>query len=225
MSGSQGATNSEKDFGGRGGEKSAKPKLAKAPRVAWADVKVRDFAPADIEPMVAYYFYGMRDSISMQQVDYSKYPTEADYRQYLQGVVNEPMKTALVTVEWRGRAIGVHMVNPVGTESDFQAAFWQTQDRGMGVGTISALKAAAYFFANFPMDVLNFRIGTDNKAALAVAKKLPLNFIGEQTVEQGPFSPMTRVRVYTLSRQEFEDMSFSEDADDVDDEETDESDL
>ena len=100
-----------------------------------------------------------------------------------------------------------------GSEADFQAAFWQTQDRGKGVGTVSCLKACTYFFAHFAVNTLHFRVTMDNKIGLALAKKLPLNFVGEQNALPGPFPSSGAVRVYSLSRAEFDDMSFTEDED------------
>jgi hypothetical protein len=213
MSGSQGATGNERVL--TGGEKGLKAKAAKAPRVSWDDVRIRALTDADIEAMVTYYYHsGMRDPIAAQQVDYSKYPAEEEYRQFLHAVVIDPAKAPTVIVEWRGRAIGVHMLTSVrGSEADFQAAFWQPQDRGMGVGTVSCLKACAYFFANFAVDRLHFRVTMDNKVGLALAKKLPLNFVGEQNGLPGPYPSSGAVRVYALSRAEFEDMSFTEDED------------
>lgn len=178
--------------------------FSSAPRVAWADVRVRALTIHDVDVMVGYFYRGLDAGANRQQIPSDQFSTETDYRGFLEGVVATPSRMPTVIIELRGRPIGAHWLMPAidaHGEAEFQGTFWSVQDRGQGIGKVSWLKACEYFFAKFKFDTIKFRVPKDNVVAISLVKKLPLNFIGEEPVAGSV------MRVYILTREEFATMN------------------
>ena len=185
----------------------------KVSRVVWTDVRMRPFAIADADSMLDYFFQGIHADLNRQILEFVKFADAASCRSYLVELVTQPALMPIVTIELKGRTIGTHWLDGmVGTQADFQGAFWNSQDRGKGIGTISWFKACEYFFKTYAYDTFRFRVARENTVAIGLAKKLPLNFIGEEAGVAG------MVRIFTVTREEFENMSSNEveDTDDSD---------
>jgi hypothetical protein len=189
------------------------------PRVTWSEVVVRPLGFQDVPSMLDFIYRSPRDIPFLQAIDFAVWPVEPQYRQKLNEAVQRPALLPAVAVEHNGRTVGVHLLqmNADG-HADFEAYLWQTTDRGKGIASISWYKAAQYFFKNFPVETMIFRVPKDNVGAVAMARKLPLNLVGEEDVLTAGLKPGLRAKVYSLSRTEFEVLGSSTEDDDLDEE-------
>ncbi len=189
--------------------------------MSWADVRVRPFSNGDVDDMVNYLFRGPRDLPFFQQMDYSKFPNEAEYRSQLHNVASTFARSPWVAVEVKGRVVGVHLLSNYSDGSaDFHAHIWAADMRGKGLGMISWFKACAYFFDSLKsLHCLYFRFPKENTMAKGLARKLPLTLIGEQPM-RGPFAKEGLMGVtYKVDRSDFQNLQSQESS------EVDESDL
>ena len=175
---------------------------------------MRPFGFQDITPVIDFLYRGPREIPFFQSIDLETWPTENEYRRRLTEMAQNPTQWPTVAVEYRGRTIGMHMLD----QGNFIALIWNSMDRGQGVSAVSWFKACQYFFENFGTEMIYFRIPKDNAMALNAAKKLPLTAAGEEDMRVPGFKLGMRVKLYTLSRDDFDRLNSTDDGDEVDEE-------
>jgi RimJ/RimL family protein N-acetyltransferase len=182
--------------------------------VGWNDVQVRPFQERDIDPLIEFYYRGARQISGFQDFNFERFPQETQMRQQLSGLLNSP---SIVTVEYSGRAVGVHQLMDMRDgQGDFWAILWNSDARGKGIGAVSWYKACQYFFDSFPgLHVLLFKTPKGNPSSEKLAKKLPLKFIGEEELVSNLYKPGTRANVYSVTRSEFEHLHNEDEFDEV----------
>ena len=175
---------------------------------------VRPLGFQDVPAMLDFIYRSSRDIPFLQAIDFASWPVEPQYRQRLNEAVQRPAAMPAVAVEYNGRTVGVHLLQITGDgQADFEAYLWHDSDRGKGIASISWYKAAQYFFKNFPLETLIFRVPKDNASAVAMARKLPLNLTGEEELRAPGYKTGLRAKVYSLSRTDFEILGSSSEED------------
>lgn len=168
-----------------------KPTSGRPITVGWNDVRVREFRAHDF----TWELVG----------------ADAPYRHRLSDLSANPSVIPAVTVEYLGRAIGIHFLDRmVSGDAEFWAHFLSPDSRGKGIGAISWFKACQHFFDSLDsLQNLLFRVPKGNPYASRLVKKLPLRFSHGDSLYD----------IYAISRDEFARLRGEDNAgDDLDDE-------
>jgi RimJ/RimL family protein N-acetyltransferase len=194
---------------------SKKPQQpARAFAVGWNDVQVRPFSERDIDSVLDFYYRSPRDLPMLQDLDFAKVPAETQMRQALSGQIPSMM---IVTIEYKGRAVGIHQLFDIRDgQADFSAVLWNADVRGKGIGAVSWYKACQYFFDSFPsLQVLLFKAPKTNPYSAKLAKKLPLKLVGQEELASPMIKAGIQADVYSVTRTEFENLHNEDELDEL----------
>src|SRR5690349_15818628 len=130
--------------------------IEKMERLEIDDIRVTDFAAADIPGFLDYWYRSPRGHLMAMGVSPEELPREKRMREMLEINIEEnrssPVsKQAILSIKLRDRTIGVHELTHIvsSTSGIMHAHIWDGAHRGMGIGLVSYVKAMQIFFERF----------------------------------------------------------------------------
>ncbi len=159
-----------------------------------ADITIGDFAVADIDGFLAYWYDSGADHLAAMGVDPAKLPSRRKMREMLEWNIERDRLTgskrnAIVSIKLKGETIGVHELThlsarddaPEGSYADgvMHAHIWRAEHRHLGLGLVSYVKAMQAFFDRFALDAILFESPADNPAANKIKTRLGIEAVGE----------------------------------------------
>jgi RimJ/RimL family protein N-acetyltransferase len=166
-----------------------------------ADIAVVDFAEADIEGFLRYWYDADPGFLAAMGVDPARLPSRRKMREMLELNLERdrrserPLNTIL-SISLKGETIGVHELTHLtaGDSGILHAHIWDTAHRGRGIGIVSYVKAMQAFFRRFDLARIVFESPALNPGANRIKDKLGIKPSGEGVIDM----PMLRHPVPTV---------------------------
>lgn len=183
------------------------PPPSRARKVSPDDVDVRYFRENDLDDYCNYFFRsppGFLEGIGLRP---EALGSEDSFRQSFLAHLKElnqngpPSKFLLVL--FQGEKVGFHLLTHInGNDSAIMHAhFFRPEYRGLGIGTISYVKAMEVFMRDFGFKEIVFKTPMQNRAPMRIKEKLGLQPLGEEVLDWPSLQPGTRAQLFRVDRQ------------------------
>lgn len=171
-------------------------------------LSVREITPADIKPLVNYWFESTDEHLTGMGVDLKKLPSREQLTQALNHQVSLPhaekMSYGLVWL-LDGKPIGHSNVNPFdfGESGRMHLHLWQSGNRQRGIGTALVKKSIPFFFENLKLKVLYCEPYALNPAPNKTIPKVGFEFVKKYVTVPGSINFEQEVNQYKMTREQF----------------------
>lgn len=174
-----------------------------------ADIEVRKFESADIDGFIAYWYDSGDSHLNEMGVDPARLPGRRQMRDMLALNIErdahaDAPRNAILSIALKGQTVGVHELTHleprVGAANGqyvsgvMHAHIWSIENRRLGIGIVSYVKAMAEFFTRFSLDSIRFESPADNVGANRVKTRLGIDAQGEGVFDL----PILRAPLRTL---------------------------
>lgn len=168
------------------------------------DVSIRDFLPEDIKPLVNYWTQSSAEFWKIRGVDKLKLPSEKEFTErYQDAFQNFGGVKTLAVIVFQGKSIGVHSLTELVENENaiFHAHIWDDENRKLGIGFYSYIKAAEYFIQKLNLKKIIFKTPKINAGANRVKEKIGIPCIGETVFESPILFSSLDANLYELDRE------------------------
>ncbi len=177
--------------------------IQKLTAIAWDDIQVRNYRSEDVESIIDY-FYEKIVPLPFRHLDITKRLPEDEFRRNFLEKMPDQSKGAVVIVDYKGKAIGMHTLTPVLTEhADFHAHYWDVGMRGKRIFPIAWYKACDLFFKRFGFERLYFKPPKDNPMSSGACRYIPVRRLEDEVLTYPILLPNILASVYEITREEF----------------------
>lgn len=173
------------------------------------ELRIRDWEPADVERIVAYFVDGELDFLDRMGVDPTKLPDRSAWHGALLAELALPLderERHYVIWEVAGRDIGHSNVSDLvfGQHAHMHLHMWEADVRRKGIGTELVRASIDRFFELFHLDTLFSEPYALNPAPNHTLPKVGFEFVEEYHGVPGPISFPQPVSRWKLSRERWE---------------------
>lgn len=166
------------------------------------DIRVTDFAEADMDGFLSYWYDADPAFLATMGVDPGKLPSRRKMREMLELNLERDRRSGtpqntILSVRLKGETVGVHELTHLtpGDSGILHAHIWDKAHRGRGIGIISYVEAMAVFFRRFALARIVFESPAHNVGANRIKDKLGIKAAGEGVIDMPILSkPLPTVR-------------------------------
>ncbi|HSK41432.1 MAG TPA: GNAT family protein [Arenibaculum sp.] len=155
-----------------------------------ADIAVVDFAGADIDGFLRYWYDADAGFLAAMGVDPAKLPSRRKMREMLELNLERDERSrtpqnTILSIKLKGETIGVHELTHLtaGDSGILHAHIWDRAHRGRGIGIVSYVKAMQVFFRRFDLARIVFESPAHNPGANRIKDKLGIEASGEGMID------------------------------------------
>ena len=169
------------------------------------DVEVRPISAADLDDLIRYFYHSPPGFMESIGIDPAKLDPEPVFRERWTTRIaekesaGEPMQALIVF--YRGERVGLHSSTHYaeGESLVMHAHFFRPDLRGLGIGTISYVKAIEYFLKTLGLKEVLFKTPVQNTGAMKIKEKLGLSPEGEEVLDWPLLRGKLPAKVYRVN--------------------------
>lgn len=172
------------------------------------DVVVRAITEADLPAMVRYFFESSPEYLNgIGMKARTRAEAQEFERRWLERISSGERYPAFA-VNYRDELVGFHTSTHFspGESLIMHAHFVAPALRGLGIGTISYVKAMEKFFAEFDVRKILFKTPIQNRAPMRIKEKLGLLPVGEEIIDWPVLVRPLPTKVFEVTRAQLPDL-------------------